>query len=137
MTMAQRQKMEAQFFANPPWNNLGLDALRVGIDNLCVFMQNLLDQHIERELPKVQKDVAQLLQEINKELMDLGTERTSPAQIRIYLTRIATDFQNLLKAGVEWIYDNWDRFFHETNDEKECHRLRALIHLETENLPTT
>lgn len=130
MTMAQRRKIEAQFFANPPWNNLGLDASRVGIDNLRVFMQNLLDRHIERELPKVRKDVAQLLQEINKELMDLGTERTSPAQIRIYLTRIATDFQNLLKAGVEGIYDNRDRFFHETNDEKECHRLRALIHME-------
>lgn len=113
--------MEAQFFANCPWNKLGLDPSRVGIDNLRVFMQDLLDRHIERELPKVRKDVSQLLNEINQELMDLGTERNSPAQIRMYLTRIGTDFHDLVKAGVEGIYGSRDEFFHEINDEKECH----------------
>jgi hypothetical protein len=93
-------------------------------------MQDLLDQHIERELPKVRKDVSQLLQEINTELMDLGTPRNSPSQIRMYLTRIATDFQNLVRAGVEGIYGNRDGFFHEINDERDYHRLRAAIHAE-------
>lgn len=93
-------------------------------------MQNLLDRHIERELPKVRKDVSQLLNEINKELVDLGTERTSPVQIRMYLTRIGTDFHELVKAGVEGIYGSPDGFFHEVDDEKECHRLRAAIHME-------
>ncbi|GFF76201.1 hypothetical protein CNMCM6936_003813 [Aspergillus lentulus] len=130
VTMAERRKMEAEFFAHPPWNKLGLDPSRVGIDNLRSFMQDLLDRHIERELPKVRKDVAQLLNEINKELMDLGTPRTSPAQIRMYLTRVATDFQNLVKAGVEGIYGNRDGFFHEIDDESDCHRLRAAIHAE-------
>lgn len=130
MTTVERRKMEAQFFANSPWNKLGLDPSRVGIDNLRVFMQDLLDRHIERELPKVRKDVSQLLHEINKELMDLGTERTSPAQIRMYLTRVATDFQGLVSAGVEGLYGSRDEFFHEINDEKECHRLRAAIHME-------
>lgn len=130
MTMVERRKMEAQFFANPPWNNLGLNPSRVGIDNLRVFMQDLLDRHIERELPKVRKDVGQLLQEISKELMDLGTERTSPPQIRIYLTRIATNVQDLMKAGVEGIYGSRDGFFEEVDDGEESHRLRAAIHME-------
>lgn len=130
MTTVERRKMEAQFFANPPWNDLGLNPSRVGIDNLRAFMQDLLDRHIERELPKVRKDVAQLLQEISKELMDLGTERTSPVQIRIYLTRIATNFQDLVKAGAEGIYGSRDGFFEEADDEEECHRLRAAIHME-------
>jgi len=108
---------------------LGLNPSRVGIDNLWVFMQDL-DRHAERELPNVQKDVAQLLQEISKELMDLGTERTSPAQIRIYLTRIATDFQDLVKAGVEGIYGSRDGFVEEVEVEEECHRLRAAVHME-------
>lgn len=129
ITAVECRKMEAQFFANCPWNKLGLDPSRVGIDNLRVFMQDLLDRHIERELPKVRKDVSQLLNEINKELMDLGTERNSPAQIRMYLTRIGTDFHDLVKAGVEGIYGSRDEFFHEVNDEKECHRLRAAIHM--------
>jgi hypothetical protein len=128
--MVERRKMEADFFANHPWNKLGLDPSRVGIDNLRVFMQDLLDRHIERELPKVRKDVTQLLNEINKELMDLGTQRTSPAQIRMYLIRIGTDFQNLVRAGVEGIYGARDGFFHEINGEKDHHRLRAAIHME-------
>ncbi|XBQ87869.1 hypothetical protein V6000_003509 [Aspergillus fumigatus] len=130
MTTAERRKVEAEFFAHPPWNKLGLDPSRVGIDNLRIFMQDLLDRHIERELPKVRKDVAQLLHDINKELMDLGDPRTSPAQIRMYLTRIATDFQNLVQAGVEGTYGNRDSFFHEIDDERDCHRLRAAIHAE-------
>lgn len=103
VTMFERRKVETDFFANEPWNKLGLDPSRAGIDNLRVFMQDLLNRHIERELPKVRKDVAQLLNEISKELMDLETERTSPAQIRMYLIRIGTDFQNLMRAGVEGI----------------------------------
>jgi GTPase SAR1 family protein len=130
ITTAERRKMEAEFFAHPPWNKLGLDPSRVGIDNLRIFMQDLLDCHIEGELPKVRKDVAQLLHDISKELMDLGTPRTSPAQIRMYLTRIATDFQNLVRAGVEGVYGNRDGFFHEINDERDYHRLRAAIHAE-------
>ncbi|GFF57072.1 hypothetical protein IFM51744_09082 [Aspergillus udagawae] len=65
ITMAEHRKMEAEFFAHSPWNKLGLDPSRVGIDNLRMFMQDLLDQHIERELPNVRKDVSQLLHEIN------------------------------------------------------------------------
>ncbi|THC87246.1 hypothetical protein EYZ11_013308 [Aspergillus tanneri] len=130
MTMAERRKAEQQFFANEPWKKLGLDPSRIGIDNLRAFMQDLLDRHIERELPKVRKDVAQLLNKINKELMDLGAERTSPAQIRMYLTRISTDFQNLVRAGVEGVYGSRDAFFHEITNENEFHRLRAVIHIE-------
>lgn len=101
--MDERRKVETDFFANQPWNRLGLDPSHVDIDNLRVFMQDLLNRQFERELPKVRKDVAQLLNEICEELMDLETERTSPAQIRMYLIRIGTDFQNLVRARVEGI----------------------------------
>ncbi|PLB48767.1 hypothetical protein P170DRAFT_425786 [Aspergillus steynii IBT 23096] len=67
---------------------------------------------------------------MNAELVDLGAERYSPAQIRIYLTRISTDFHNLVKAGVEGIYRSRDGFFHEINDQNEYHRLHAAVHME-------
>ncbi|KAA8641672.1 putative dynamin GTPase [Aspergillus tanneri] len=118
MTMAERRKAEQQFLRM----NLGR--------SLDSILHDLLDRHIERELPKVRKDVAQLLNKINKELMNLGAERTSPAQIRMYLTRISTDFQNLVRAGVEGVYGSRDAFFHEITNENEFHRLRAVIHIE-------
>lgn len=36
----------------------------------------------------------------------------------------------LQKAGVKGVYGNRDGFFHEINNEKECHRLRAAIHMQ-------
>ncbi|KAI9040408.1 putative dynamin GTPase [Aspergillus affinis] len=130
MTMSQRRQAELEFFASPRWKTLGLDSSRVGIDNLRTFMQDLLNRHIERELPKVRKDVTDLLNKTNAELVDLGAERNSPAQIRMYLTRISTDFHNLVKAGVEGIYSSRDGFFHEIDDQNEHQRLRAAVHKE-------
>lgn len=49
----QRVQAESKFFANASWKAQDLDELRIGIENLRSFLQDLLDSHIERELPKV------------------------------------------------------------------------------------
>jgi hypothetical protein len=91
-----------------------------------------LDTHIEREMPKVREDVRRLLNEINDEIVDLGMERSSPYQIRVYLTRISRDFHNLVKAGVEGAYAGHDAaFFHVDCDDISV-RLRAAIHVKNE-----
>lgn len=110
-TLPERRKVELEFFSSGAWKGQGLDPSRIGIDNLRSFLQDLLDHHIERELPKVRQDVRRLLNEINEELVDLGTERNSPNQIRVYLTRISSDFHNLVKAGVEGAYGGHDAAF--------------------------
>ncbi|KAJ6030948.1 dynamin GTPase [Penicillium canescens] len=51
-----RNRAEQAFFSGEPWSSLGLDPSRVGIENLRVFLQDLLDSHIERELPKISVD---------------------------------------------------------------------------------
>ncbi|GMG14169.1 unnamed protein product [Aspergillus oryzae] len=47
----------------------------------------------------------------------------------MYLTRIGTDFQNLVRAGVEGLYGSRDAFFDEFNGEKDYHRLRTAVHM--------
>lgn len=131
-TLPERRKVELEFFSSGAWKGQGLDPSRIGIDNLRLFLQDLLDHHIERELPKVRQDVRRLLNEINKELVDLGTERNSPNQIRVYLTRISSDFHNLVKAGVEGAYGGCDAAFFHVNDEDISVRLRAAVHKENE-----
>ncbi|EAW11456.1 putative dynamin GTPase [Aspergillus clavatus NRRL 1] len=132
ITLAERRKAELEFFSAGPWKAQGIDPSRIGIDNLRIFLQELLDNHIERELPKVQQDVRNLLNNVNDELAGLGEERSSPNQIRVYLTRISSDFQNLIKAGVEGEYTGRDASFFIVDGENMYVRLRAAVHRENE-----
>jgi hypothetical protein len=126
----QRRRAELEFFSSGPWRAQGLDPSRVGIDNLRSFLADLLDSHIERELPKVQDEVRRLLQHVGEEIVDLGIERSNPSQIRIFLTRISIDFQCIIKNGLEGNYDGRDGAFFSTNDTNTYRRLRAAVHVE-------
>ncbi|KAK6858989.1 hypothetical protein PG995_004842 [Apiospora arundinis] len=46
-------KLNLGFFMNPVWQQHNLDMSRVGVEKLRLFLQDLLDTHIEKELPKV------------------------------------------------------------------------------------
>lgn len=132
ITPHARQRAEHDFFSSEPWRGLGLDPSRVGIENLRVFLQDLLDSHIERELPKVQEELRELLKQSSQELSALGTERNTASQIRMYLTRISADFHALLQAGIDGNYGGRDATFFEARDGAFGNRLRAMVHLENE-----
>ncbi|KAI4271951.1 MAG: hypothetical protein L6R38_006736 [Xanthoria sp. 2 TBL-2021] len=63
ITPDQRQRGEVTFFQFSPWKEQGLAMDRVGILSLRSYLQTLLDQHMERELPKVQEEVKNLMKE--------------------------------------------------------------------------
>lgn len=127
----ERQRQEALFFQSSPWKDQNLDMARVGIDNLRNFLQRLLDDHIERELPKVRKEIESLLKDTERELLQIGPERSSVGQIRMFLTHVGMAFHNLTKAAVDGSYGGRDaNFFSATR--KADNRLRARIHIANE-----
>ncbi|KAL2827244.1 P-loop containing nucleoside triphosphate hydrolase protein [Aspergillus cavernicola] len=132
ITLSQRRKAELEFFSTGAWKGQSIDPSRIGIDSLRVFLQDLLDSHIEHELPRVREDVRRLLNEVNNELVDLGMERSSPNQIRVYLTRISSNLHNLVKAGVEGAYAGHEAAFFHVNCDDISVRLRAAIHMKNE-----
>ncbi|KAJ5622943.1 Dynamin [Penicillium lividum] len=132
MNDEKRRKMESTYFSMPPWSTLGLDPDRVGIDKLRIFLQDLLDGHIERQLPNVRADVRRLLESTNQELNAIGNERKSPSQIRKFLTRISADCHRLVQAAVEGSYGGPDSIFFLHDDDKPFIRLRAAVHLGNE-----
>lgn len=127
-----RKRAEQAFFSSEPWSSLGLDPSRVGIENLRVFLQELLDSHIERELPKVREELRELLERNCQDLAALGVERNTAGQIRIYLTQISADFHGLVRAGIDGDYGGRDANFFNVQGKKFTNRLRAVIHLENE-----
>ncbi|KAJ6102633.1 Dynamin [Penicillium sp. IBT 16267x] len=132
MTIEERRKVELAYFSTEVWKKQGLDPSRVGVDKLRCFLEEILDSYIERELPKVREDIRRLLREKNEELDDLGAERKSPNQIRMFLTKIATNYYNLIQAGVDGSYGGRDATFFEIRDGRLSVRLRAAIHIENE-----
>lgn len=132
LSPAARKHAEQNFFSGTPWCSLGLDPSRVGIENLRVFLQDLLDSHIEHELPKVQEELHELLERNSQDLAALGMERNTAGQIRIYLTQISADFHGLVRAGIDGDYGGRDSSFFDVQGKNFANRLRAVVHLENE-----
>lgn len=72
----------------------------MGINSHRSFFQDLLDRHIERELPKVRQEVREHWSTINEGLVHIGAERPSPSQIRAYFTLISTESRSDGSVGL-------------------------------------
>ncbi|KAJ5719304.1 Dynamin family protein [Penicillium malachiteum] len=131
VTPAQRDQAESEFFSEAAWKAQGLDISRVGIKNLRPFLQELLDRHIERELPKVRGDISRLLKKVEAEIDHLGPERSQAIQIRMFLTRVSSNFQSIIKGALNGMYDLDEVEFSSLKLDTECH-LRAAVHLENQ-----
>ncbi|EHK19640.1 uncharacterized protein TRIVIDRAFT_156714 [Trichoderma virens Gv29-8] len=123
-TMAARSNLESRFFSAPAWVNQDLDMNRVGAEKLRIFLQELLDTHIERELPKVREEIKKLLTERDAELRSLGAARPTTDLIRTFLTSLSMRFYELLQAALDGNYHSIDTAFFSQSDTS---RLRARV----------
>jgi hypothetical protein len=122
-----REKRELTYFASPPWKDAGLDRTRIGVGSLRKFLQELLSQHTERELPKVRDEVRTLLKSTEKSLAGLGEERPTASHMRMFLSRLAMRYHNLTNAALIGDYDSSEcEFFNVSSTESR--RLRAFVH---------
>lgn len=124
ITLSERMRQETNYFFSAPWKEHGLDPERVGIHALREFLQNLLDRHVERELPEVRKEIKALLTNTEAELSSLGDERPSVAHLRMFLTRRSMEFYSLVSAALEGNYYEKDGDFF----NNPTTRLRAEVH---------
>jgi GTPase SAR1 family protein len=131
MSLAKRQQQEARFFNSSLWAEQHLDKSRIGIARLRTFLQQLIADHIDRELPKVRKEVEALLTATERQLVQIGPERSSVGQMRVFLTQMSMDFYTLTKDAVDGNYLRRDASFFPAAPEIGT-RLRAQGHLENE-----
>lgn len=125
ITLEQRQKNEKSYFQESPWKGQALDMDRVGIVSLRTYIQSLLDQHIEQELPKVREEIRDLMGKTEREIRSLGDERQTISEIRIFLTNLSMQFRGLVTTALNGPYDEMDSDFFLNSDSA---RLRAKVH---------
>jgi hypothetical protein len=125
--MMERERKELDYFSSPPWKNAGLDKTRIGVASLRRFLQDLLDRHTERELPKVREEVRILLKSTEKTIAGLGEERLTTSHMRMFLSRLAMRFHNLTNAALIGDYDSSELDFFNASSS-DSRRLRAFVH---------
>jgi GTPase SAR1 family protein len=129
ISLSDRKRLELEFFSSANWRGHRLDMTRIGIDALRSFLQDLLDQHIERELPKVRKEINLLLIETENALVKLGDERPTISHMRMFLTRLSMDFYSLAEAALDGNYHETSFGFFDGSDVSHTStRLRAEVH---------
>lgn len=129
ITTKQRRTIEDRYFQSSPWKEQALSPDRVGIESLQRYLQGLLDQHIERELPKVREEIRQLMKRTERDIAALGDERPTTGHLRIFLSRLAMRFHNVTLSALDGHYFDDDMtFFDETTVDHNSTRLRALTH---------
>ncbi|KXH48688.1 vacuolar sorting protein VPS1 [Colletotrichum simmondsii] len=121
----RRAEREMNFFSSPAWKAQNLDMSRVGIENLKVFLQELLDEHLEGELPKLKDEIRRKLDLFEKDLEDMGPERRSLGDIRSFMTNVSMRYYQLAQAALDGNYHCSEAAFFK---EKNGSRLRSLIH---------
>ncbi|OAL48844.1 Dynamin family protein [Pyrenochaeta sp. DS3sAY3a] len=136
LSLAERHRKELDFFQSSPWKEQNLDKMRTGASILRSFLQELLDSHIERELPKVRAEVKSLLLKIASELGQIGPERSTVSQTRSFLTQKSMEFFTLTESAVDGNYAGRDAPFFEVTASSASNRLRAKVHQLNEHFST-
>lgn len=121
----KRAEREMNFFSSPAWKAQDLDMSRVGIENLKVFLQELLDEHLEGELPKLKDEIRRKLDLFEKDLEDMGPGRRSLADIRSFMTNLSLRYYQLAQAALDGNYHCSEAAFFK---KKNGSRLRSLVH---------
>ncbi|KAI1411202.1 putative dynamin GTPase [Hypoxylon sp. FL1857] len=118
-------QVEIEFFSQTAWKKHGLDSSRIGAENLKAFLQDLLEKHIERELPKVRDEVKEKLAETEKELTSPENARWTVGQIRSFLADASMRFYQLAQGAHDGNYQGFSTNFF--SDPKN--RLRTTVHI--------
>jgi GTPase SAR1 family protein len=129
-TFLERNASEASYFRYSNFKCLPKES--VGIDALRERLSHLLFEHVKQELPQLQSDLSQALDDSNTELAALGSPRTNAKDCKEYLTQLSVGFHRVCAAANEGHYEG-PSFRYDTNEvfsaksRASVRRLRATI----------
>lgn len=108
-----RTRKERNFFSTDPWSSLPKD--RVGVDALKSRLQDLLSEIVQREFPKIKRQIEEELSSCKKQLSRLGADRETSEQQRHYLEGIAAQFERIANDALGANYCRHDIFGQDHN----------------------
>lgn len=114
-----RDAVEEAFFKSSAWSSI--HPSNRGITSLRKKLSKELYRHTRKHLPTVINNIQTELAKREAALSKLGPERSSVQDMRSFLLKFATDFDRLVKDGINGSY--YDQFFGDLVEPQN--RLRA------------
>ncbi|KAH0544346.1 hypothetical protein FGG08_001487 [Glutinoglossum americanum] len=102
VTMEARNKNEADFFKNSPFNVL--DKKRTGVPALSIFLGKMLCDHVISEFPSLRQEISALCLESRKRMEELGPPCQTPQEQRAYLLKLAGSYQRRVEDALSGRY---------------------------------
>lgn len=101
----------------------------VEILSFRLYLQNLLNQYIERELFKIRKKIKFLIKKTEVTIEALKKEKSIIKYLRMFLFRLAICFYNFIVFALNSIYYKINSvFFSDYNNDKHSTKFRVLIY---------
>ena len=130
-TDVERDEVETQFFQSGIWS--AVRSQDRGIESLRDKLSEVLLSHIKHKLPGLVTKIEQLISQRQTRLKDLGDHRSSPQEMRTYLTKVSSHFRDLAREAVRGNY--LDDFFGglypdpsvSSYEDGRVKKLRALV----------
>ena len=97
---------------------------RVGAEKLRLFLQHLLNAHIERELPKARDEMKRMLVVTESKRDNIGAARLTLEHIRSFVISLSMSFYQLLQAALDGNYHGVNMEFFLQDSSR---RLRAEV----------
>ncbi|KAL9121034.1 MAG: hypothetical protein Q9187_002408 [Circinaria calcarea] len=111
VTVEQREINEEEFFTRPVWRDL--DKRLVGINSLLKALAKLLLEHIDREFPKIEKEIDLKYQTCSDELQAMGKAREFSQDQREFLIGVSNAYEKRVKDALDGRY--WASGMHPSN----------------------
>lgn len=120
-TLDQRHEREDAFFKSDPWSTLA-KTRRTGIGSLKKRLRDLLHSITKKAFPGVKAGVIRLLRQRREQLDGLGSSRGDSHAQRVYLCRLASEFQRIVTCALDANY-TYDKIFDQDPDLKLITRI--------------
>jgi len=131
----ERKRTEKQFFKSTAWSQLGLEKL--GIESLRTRLSRELIKHIIHEMPMVQAEIRAKLDDVRRQLEQLGERGSTPDEMRDELRDLMEKSQALTRSAMEGQYVDLygPAFFHPTPQSpmEAVRKLRARLVIQNES----
>jgi hypothetical protein len=137
-----RQRQEDEFFLEGKWSTL--PSTMRGSSSLKQKLSQQLMRHIAQYVPKLRKEIKELLVKCESELKSLGTGKDTIPEMRRQLFTLSMESNKLLTPAVDGTYKNpgTEKFFPKIENHTDFktpippQRLRARIVKENEGFST-
>ncbi|KAL6812280.1 P-loop containing nucleoside triphosphate hydrolase protein [Trichoderma camerunense] len=103
-SLQDRDRCESEFFNSEDWKSIDSD--KKGIQGLRATLREVFRNHILKQLPKLCNEIYGMITKTEKQISELGPQRSSMEDNRRFLSDIARKFEQLAREAVQGTYNN-------------------------------